>query len=104
MITDEECTTSLKSLISSYYIRERHFIVDYGASKYIVPLTEDDDYDVMAHPHVPVPPHMVVQCMDMDLYLNRFFTAIVAGVDDIVEERPYSEASGMYILVQEVKK
>ena len=105
MITDSEATEDLKGMFRRMFSGEKHFIVDYPLKgkvyRYIVPLTEGDEYGVMSRSHASVPPAMEVLCMDMDIYLNNYLTA---DKPDMPERKPYSEASanGMYIFPQEV--
>ena len=106
MITDKEVSDDLKSRFRRMFSGEKHFIVEYPLKgrvyRYIVPLTEDDEYGVMSRTHANVPPDMEVLCMDMDMYLDNYLTA---DKPDMPERKPYSEAVslGMYIFPQEVK-
>ena len=106
MITDREVSDDLKERFRKMFSGEKHFIVDYPLKgkvyRYVVPLTEGDEYGVMHHDRVPVPPDMEVLCMDMDMYLDVY---LPADKPDMPERKPYSEAVslGMYIFPQEVK-
>ena len=106
MITDKEVSDDLKERFRKMFSGEKHFIVDYPLKgkvyRYIVPLTEGDEYGVMSRSHASVPPAMEVLCMDMDIYLNNYLTA---DKPDMPERKEYEEAmkEGMYIFPQEVK-
>ena len=106
MITDSEATEDLKSMFRRMFSAEEHFIVEYPMKdrlyKYIVPLTEGDEYGVMSHVHYTIPHDMEVLCMDMDIFLGNYLTA---DNTDMAEKKPFSKASslGMYIFPQEVK-
>ena len=106
MITDSEATEDLKGMFRRMFSAEEHFIVEYPMKdrlyKYIVPLTEGDEYGVMSHVHYTIPHDMEVLCMDMDIYLDKYLSNEIA---DMPERKEYEEAvkEGMYIFPQEVK-
>ena len=105
--TDMEVSEYLKHYFREIFLKEKHFIVEYPVEgkvhRYIVPLTEDDEYNVKSHAHFPIPPDTKILCMDMDMYLNYY---LMADEPDIPEIKPYSEAIAkkMYIFPQEVKE
>ena len=106
MITDEEVSKDLKSMFRRMFSGEKHFLVEIPVKgaihRCILPLTEGDTYDVMKYNHVPVPSGMEVECMDMDIYLDKYLSNEIA---DMPERKEYEEAvkEGMYIFPQEVK-